>query len=72
MELRGLEYSAKEKWKRDLSQLEERASQCGLCGVLGGLPNQDGLGSDVNSLVDGMCFRLSMIVAACAILMRLG
>jgi hypothetical protein len=30
------------------------------------------LGSDVNSLVDGMCFRLSMIVAACAILMRLG
>lgn len=43
--LRALLYSAKEKWKRDLSQLA--FVQCGRAS-LGGLPNHAGLGSETN------------------------
>jgi len=49
-ELRGLEYSAKEKWNLDRSQF--RQDQDGLVpGVgLGPFPNQLGLGSDTYNL----------------------
>jgi len=54
-----LAYSAKEKWKRDLSQfVETELSHFGLVAPsLGGLPNQLGSGSETNSLEAGMCTR---------------
>ena len=52
-------FSAKEKWKRDLSQfVETELSHFGLVvPSLGGLPNQLGSGSETNSLEAGMCTR---------------
>ena len=44
-------HSAKEKWKRDLSQLA--LVHLGLAGSLAGLPNMRGLGSETPSLLAG-------------------